>query len=124
MTPALEYETRLSIMCTLGLRICFAVFLTAVLSSGANAQDFPNRPITIMVGLAAGGITDVTTRLYAEVVSRNIGQRVTVENKAGAGGQWRPRQFKTHRPMGIFCLYFPGRNMRRLQRCSPLLTNQ
>ena len=39
-----------------------------------------------MVGLAAGGITDVTARLYAEAVSKTIGQRVTVENKTGAGG--------------------------------------
>ena len=39
-----------------------------------------------MVGLAAGGITHVTARLYAEAASKVIGQRITVENKTGAGG--------------------------------------
>ena len=38
----------------------------AVLATAAPAQDYPTRPITLMVGLAAGGITDVTARLYAE----------------------------------------------------------
>ena len=38
-----------------------------------RANDFPNKPITVMVGLAAGGITDVTTRLYSEVMTRNLG---------------------------------------------------
>lgn len=53
---------------------------------GVRAQDFPARPITLIVGLAAGGITDITARIYAEAVSRGIGQRVNVENKPGAGG--------------------------------------
>src|SRR5919109_5550176 len=65
------------------------MFTAAALSlcaAAAQAQNFPNKPITLMVGLAAGGITDVTARLYAEVVSKSIGQRVIVENRTGAGG--------------------------------------
>src|SRR4051812_26750496 len=58
----------------------------ALVATGAPAQDYPSKPITLMVGLAAGGITDITARLYAEAVSKTIGQRVTVENKTGAGG--------------------------------------
>ena len=54
--------------------------------AAARAQDFPSRPITIMVGLAPGGITDVTARLYAEAVSGSIGQRIIIENRQGAGG--------------------------------------
>lgn len=61
------------------------VTLSAMVT-GAPAQDYPNKPITIIVGLAAGGITDVTARLYAEAVSKITGQRVTVENRTGAGG--------------------------------------
>ena len=53
--------------------------------AAARAQDFPSRPITIMVGLAPGGITDVTARLYAEAVSGSIGQRIIIENRQGAG---------------------------------------
>ena len=66
--------------------LCFILTGLALLAAAsAAAQDFPNRPITIMVGLAPGGITDITTRLYAEVVARSIGQRIVVENRTGAG---------------------------------------
>jgi tripartite-type tricarboxylate transporter receptor subunit TctC len=57
-----------------------------LMAAPSPAQTFPSRPITLMVGLAAGGITDVTARLYAEAVSRHIGQRIIVENRTGAGG--------------------------------------
>src|SRR6185312_1086834 len=58
----------------------------SALIASASAQEFPSRPITLVVGLAAGGITDVTARLYGEALSRLTGQRVTVENRTGAGG--------------------------------------
>src|ERR1700737_5090394 len=61
-----------------------AAGLTA--SYSAWAQDYPNRQITIMVGIAAGGITDVTTRQYAAVVSKNMDQNIIVENRPVAGG--------------------------------------
>src|SRR5437879_2574369 len=53
-----------------------AVLVASQCVAAAKADDFPRRPITLMVGLAAGGITDVTARLYAEVVARNLGQRI------------------------------------------------
>lgn len=46
----------------------------------AVAQDFPNRPITIIAGAAAGGPTDVLTRLVAEAMGRHLPQPVVVEN--------------------------------------------
>jgi len=52
----------------------------------AWGQDYPNRQITILVGIAAGGITDVTTRQYAAVVSKNIDQNIIIENRPVAGG--------------------------------------
>jgi tripartite-type tricarboxylate transporter receptor subunit TctC len=55
-------------------------------SGPACGQDYPNRQITILVGLAAGGITDVTTRQFAAVVSKNIDQSIIVENRPVAGG--------------------------------------
>src|SRR5262245_5019126 len=57
----------------------------ALTPSRAQPQDYPSRPITILVGVAPGGITDVTTRVYAEVVSRSIGQRIVVENRPVGG---------------------------------------
>ena len=51
-----------------------------------HAQDFSNKPIRIIVGLVAGGATDVTARLIAQKLSERLGQQFYVENVAGAGG--------------------------------------
>jgi tripartite-type tricarboxylate transporter receptor subunit TctC len=51
------------------------------------AQDFPpGKPVTLVVGFAAGGAADAAARLIAKKLGENIGQTVIVENKAGAGG--------------------------------------
>lgn len=55
------------------------------LTSPANAA-WPEKPITITVGFAAGGTTDVVARAVADIVSKKLGQPVIVENKPGAGG--------------------------------------
>jgi len=62
--------------------------LTAVLgfSGGANAQDWPNRPITLVVAYAAGGPVDTIARIFAARLSELLGQQVLVENIGGAGG--------------------------------------
>ncbi|HZT61881.1 MAG TPA: tripartite tricarboxylate transporter substrate-binding protein, partial [Burkholderiales bacterium] len=52
----------------------------------ARAQsDYPNRPIKMVVGFAAGGISDVLGRAVAAKMTTTIGQPVIVENKPGAG---------------------------------------
>ena len=80
----------------------------AVLATAAPAQDYPTRPITLMVGLAAGGITDVTARLYAEAASKVTGQRFTVENKTGAGGGVAAAAVQNATPDGYTLLVFSG----------------
>jgi len=50
------------------------------------AQTFPSRPISLIVPYAAGGNADLTARLFADTLSRTIGQSVVVDNKAGGGG--------------------------------------
>jgi ABC transporter substrate binding protein len=60
--------------------------LALTVSGPVWGQDYPNRQITILVGIAAGGITDVTTRQYAAVVSTNIDQNIIIENRPVAGG--------------------------------------
>lgn len=55
------------------------------LTTSANAA-WPEKPITITVGFAAGGTTDVVARAVADIVSKKLGQPVIVENKPGAGG--------------------------------------
>ena len=80
----------------------------AVVATGAAAQDYPSRPISVMVGLAAGGITDVTARLYAEAVAKITGQRVTVENRTGAGGGVAAAAVQNAPPDGHTLLVFSG----------------
>jgi tripartite-type tricarboxylate transporter receptor subunit TctC len=74
----------------------------------ASAQEFPSRPITLVVGLAPGGITDVTARLYGEAVSKLISQRVTVENHTGAGGGVAAALVQNAAPDGHTLLVFSG----------------
>lgn len=69
------------------LRSLSALALLVVLAAMAWAQDFPVRPIKLVVGFAPGGATDVVARLVAERVAAVAGQTVIVENKPGANGQ-------------------------------------
>ena len=62
------------------------LFFLFLLSSSVFAQsDYPNRPIRLVVGFAAGGISDVLARAIVIPLSKNMGQQVIVENKPGAG---------------------------------------
>jgi tripartite-type tricarboxylate transporter receptor subunit TctC len=65
-----------------------AALVAAVFSvaTSAHAQDWPNRPIRIVVGFGAGGGTDIAARIIAEPLSKALGQPVVVENRVGAGG--------------------------------------
>jgi len=71
---------------SVGLRRTALAAALAMAAGVANAQEWPNRPIRIMVGFGAGGGTDVVTRIVAEPLADLLGQRVIVENKPGAGG--------------------------------------
>jgi tripartite-type tricarboxylate transporter receptor subunit TctC len=53
---------------------------------GAQAQDYPARPVTMIVPFAAGGPADITGRIVADIFTRHLGQRFIVENVGGAGG--------------------------------------
>jgi tripartite-type tricarboxylate transporter receptor subunit TctC len=90
------------------LRSGLAAALALPCFAAARAQDFPTRPITIMVGLAAGGITDVSARLYAEAVSKSIGQRLIIENRQGAGGAVAAAAVQNAAPDGYTLLVFSG----------------
>lgn len=67
------------VMGVLALFCCLAV-------GGVRAEDWPSRPITAIVPWAAGGMTDVTTRLLADKLKEKLGQPVIVSNMGGAGG--------------------------------------
>jgi tripartite-type tricarboxylate transporter receptor subunit TctC len=55
-------------------------------AGAAQAQAYPNKPITMFVAFAAGGPTDVIARIVSEHMSKTLGQQIVIENVAGAGG--------------------------------------
>ena len=63
-----------------------ALLLACIVASPASAQDFPSRPIRLIVPYAASGNVDVTARRMAPALSQELGQQVIVENRPGAGG--------------------------------------
>lgn len=64
-----------------------ATLALAMLSGAAHAaDDYPSKPVSIVVPYPAGGVVDIVGRLVADKLGASLGKRVIVENKAGAGG--------------------------------------
>ncbi len=72
---------RRQVLATTGAALC-----SGLLGQPAHAQGFPTRPLTLIVPWSAGGATDVTLRLLAELAGKVLGHRIVVENRPGAGG--------------------------------------
>ena len=68
------------------LRSFVAAVMVALVPAGVAANEFPNRPIKVVVPFAAAGVTDVVARVVFDQVSRAVGQTIFVENRPGAGG--------------------------------------
>ena len=67
-------------------RVLLALFASLLAAGSAAAQNYPDRPVRIVVGFTAGSATDITARLFAQKFSDAWGVAVTVENVPGAGG--------------------------------------
>src|SRR5437667_9349367 len=63
-----------------------AFLLIGLLAVAAQAQDFPTRPIRMIVPYAPGGLPDTMTRIIGPKMSEALGQQIVVENRPGAGG--------------------------------------
>ena len=68
----------------------FSMLIVAATCScnSASAEDYPNRPVRVMVGFSPGTTADITARVVGQRIGQNLGQQIVVENKAGAGSSF------------------------------------
>ncbi len=88
------------IMMQSALRAISLLAATTVALAAAAAQDYPSRPITLIVPYAAGGGNDVMARTAAEKMSKTLGQQIVIENRGGAGGSIATRAIAKAEPDG------------------------
>jgi tripartite-type tricarboxylate transporter receptor subunit TctC len=69
-----------------GKTILIASAFLLLVSPLSYAQNWPTKPIKLIIPFAAGGTTDILGRLLAQQLTKDLGQNVIVENKPGAGG--------------------------------------
>lgn len=69
------------------LKLLLAGVALAFVTSASQAEDYPTQPITLIVGAAAGGPTDILARIVADGLKTRLPQPVVVENRPGQGGQ-------------------------------------
>src|SRR5215207_482084 len=91
------------------MQIVLGVILAAC--GVARAEDWPARPITLVVPYAAGGPTDVIGRLFAQQMSERLGRQIVVENVAGAGGMTGANRVANAPPDGYQILFGGSGNL-------------
>src|SRR5262249_39035191 len=101
--------TRAAMLLSTAVRDMMPIFRTALAAlfaivtlyaTSAIAQDYPTRPVTIVVPIAAGTGMDLLVRLYAEPLAQALGKPLAVENRPGAGLTLAPSSVATAPPDG------------------------
>src|SRR4051812_26107943 len=69
-----------------GLTMGYAALVLALMANIAGAQDYPSKPIRLILPQSPGSATDVLARLIAPRMSEALGQPLIIDNRAGAGG--------------------------------------
>ncbi len=81
-------------------KLAAAALTLAAATYSAAAQEYPARPITLIVPFAAGGPTDVISRIIGDHMSKTLGQQLVIENAVGAGGTTGSTRAKRANPDG------------------------
>src|SRR4029077_16529741 len=82
--------------------------MALVWGGAVEAQNFPTRPVTLIVPWPAGGTTDVVMRALATATEKHLGQSLVIENRAGAAGTLGPGQMAANaRPDGYTVAQIP-----------------
>jgi tripartite-type tricarboxylate transporter receptor subunit TctC len=92
-------------------RAALAILSAAIFTASAgfaSAQNFPSKPVTLIVPWPAGGSTDIAMRAIAEVASKHLGQPIIIDNRAGGSGTVGPAQMAaTAKPDGYTIAQIP-----------------
>lgn len=91
--------------------VAAAVIACAALPARVFAQEWPARPITLIVPYSAGGATDLYGRALADFMNRKYGYTVVVDNRPGAGGYLGVNAVRTSRPDGVTFGYISSSTM-------------
>ena len=84
--------------------------ITLAFATVVAAQDYPSRPVKIIVGFGPGGLGDITARAVAQKMSEALGKPVVVENMPGAGGMTAAGAAARAAPDGHTLLLVSGQN--------------
>jgi len=107
LRTANSFDNKEEMMLRKSIRL-IAALAAVVLALGAQAQDYPVRPIRIIQGFAPGGNADSIARLLGQEMSKSLGQPVVVEAKPGAGGNIAAEAVAHAQPDGYTLLLAVG----------------
>lgn len=93
---------------SLASSLAVAVSAGALVTDRTNAQDYPTKPVTLIVPWPAGGSTDIAMRAIADAAAKHLGQPIVIDNKAGGGGTVGPATMAaTAKPDGYTIAQIP-----------------
>jgi tripartite-type tricarboxylate transporter receptor subunit TctC len=91
-----------------GLRLIIAGAALALGAGGAQAQQWPAKPVRVIVNVAPGGVADVTARVLGARLSETLGQPLVIENRPGGDGYIGFEAISRAEPDGHTLIYAPG----------------
>jgi tripartite-type tricarboxylate transporter receptor subunit TctC len=83
---AYQEETKMRLSIKRGLRACLPAVLALATGNASAQSDYPNKPIRLLLPIAAGSVTDVVLRAASQPLSQRLGQQVVIDNRTGASG--------------------------------------